>query len=68
MTAPQYSTSSYSSNGGACVEVAVNLASPYGTVPVRDSKDPEGPALGLATTAFASFVAGIKAGNVTVRP
>ncbi|WP_380286103.1 DUF397 domain-containing protein [Kitasatospora purpeofusca] len=34
--------SSYSNNGGQCVEVAT---SPSTTVPVRDSKDPNGPAL-----------------------
>jgi hypothetical protein len=34
--------SSYSSQNGACVEVATNLP---GAVAVRDSKDPEGPGL-----------------------
>ncbi|MDH6137722.1 hypothetical protein P3T37_007155 [Kitasatospora sp. MAA4] len=34
--------------------------------PVRDSKDPEGPALTLTTAAFTSFVAGIKAGDFGV--
>lgn len=44
MTAePQWFTSSYSSNGGDCIEVARNLASRAGVVPVRDSKDIEGP-------------------------
>ncbi|MFF2597684.1 DUF397 domain-containing protein, partial [Streptomyces californicus] len=36
---PRWFTSSYSDNGGACVEVATNLATPHGIVPVRDSKD-----------------------------
>ncbi|MHC3464635.1 DUF397 domain-containing protein, partial [Streptomyces flavovirens] len=40
-------TSSYSNNGGACVEVAVNLAASRGVVPVRDSKDRGGPVLGV---------------------
>ncbi|SEG76047.1 protein of unknown function [Actinacidiphila yanglinensis] len=60
---PRWFTSSYSSNGGACVEVAVNLVAAQGLVPVRDSKDPSGPALALPADAFASFVAGIKAGD-----
>ncbi|WP_035796671.1 DUF397 domain-containing protein [Kitasatospora mediocidica] len=52
--------SRYSNNGGSCVEVAPDF---LGIVPVRDSKDPSGPALVFAAEAFASFVAGIKAGE-----
>jgi hypothetical protein len=55
---PRWFTSSYSSNGGDCVEVATNLP---GVVPVRDSKTPGGPVLNLRAEAFAAFVAGIKA-------
>ena len=40
--------------GGACVEVADNLP---GVVAVRDSKDPAGPALAFAPTAWRAFVA-----------
>ncbi|MGW5071356.1 DUF397 domain-containing protein, partial [Streptomyces cyaneofuscatus] len=36
---PRWFTSSYSNNGGQCVEVATNLAAPHGIVPVRDSKN-----------------------------
>lgn len=43
-----------SGNGGACVEVADNLP---GVVGVRDSKDPTGPALVFAPTAWRAFVA-----------
>ncbi|ROQ80855.1 uncharacterized protein DUF397 [Streptomyces sp. CEV 2-1] len=44
--------SSYSSEqGGACVEVAAHPRA----VHVRDSKNPEGPALTLAPTAWAAF-------------
>ncbi|WP_232246364.1 DUF397 domain-containing protein [Kitasatospora mediocidica] len=32
-------------------------------VPVRDSKDPHGPALLFSPAAFAVFVAGVKAGD-----
>lgn len=57
---PRWFTSSYSSGGGQCVEVAVNLAASHNTVPVRDSKNPSGPVLDIATASFAAFVAGIK--------
>ncbi|MFF1460882.1 DUF397 domain-containing protein [Streptomyces sp. NPDC058330] len=56
-------TSSYSNNGGQCVEVAADLAASRGVVPVRDSKDRSGPVLGVTAGAFASFVAGVKAGR-----
>ncbi|EFL17086.1 DUF397 domain-containing protein [Streptomyces sp. C] len=55
---PRWFTSSYSDNGGQCVEVAVNLP---GIVPVRDSKAPGGPVLNFRAEAFSAFVAGIKA-------
>ncbi|MBC3991084.1 DUF397 domain-containing protein [Streptomyces sp. AC563] len=61
---PRWTKSSYSNNGGACVEVAANLAA-HGTIPVRDSKDPHGPTLAFDTTAWTAFVAGIKAGDFT---
>ncbi|MGW6743356.1 DUF397 domain-containing protein [Streptomyces sp. NPDC055025] len=60
---PRWFKSSYSSNGGACVEVAANLVVSRGVVPVRDSKDPSGPVLSVPAGAFASFVAGVKAGE-----
>ncbi|MFJ2955385.1 DUF397 domain-containing protein [Streptomyces sp. NBC_00669] len=60
---PRWFTSSYSANGGQCIEVAANLAASRGVVPVRDSKDPSGPALAFSADAFASFVAGVKAGE-----
>lgn len=53
---PHWFTSSYSDNGGACVEVATNLAATHGTVPVRDSKNQSGPALNIPTAAFTSFL------------
>ncbi|MFJ8330769.1 DUF397 domain-containing protein [Streptomyces sp. NPDC094437] len=59
---PSWFTSSYSNNGGQCVEVAFNLVAPQGVVPVRDSKNPAGPVLGVPSTAFASFVTGVKGG------
>jgi len=50
--------SSYSSQNGACVEVATNLP---GAVAVRDSKDPEGPALLIPAAEWRAFVRGLKA-------
>ncbi|MFJ9106715.1 DUF397 domain-containing protein [Streptomyces sp. NPDC102283] len=60
---PRWFTSSYSNNGGQCVEVATNLATPHGIVPVRDSKNTSGPVLDLPATAFTAFVAGVRAGG-----
>lgn len=46
--------SSYSTEqGGACVEVAAHPAA----IHIRDSKDPEGPTLTMAPTAWRDFVA-----------
>ncbi|MFT2017776.1 DUF397 domain-containing protein [Streptomyces sp. 796.1] len=59
--------SSYSqSNGGECIEWAPAHATTTGTVPVRDSKDPHGPALAFDTAAWSAFVAGVKAGEFPV--
>ncbi|WP_399090492.1 DUF397 domain-containing protein [Streptomyces sp. BBFR2] len=58
---PRWFKSSYSDHGGQCIEIAANFAASRGIVPVRDSKDPQGPALSVPATAFASFVAGVKA-------
>ncbi|MFJ2672981.1 DUF397 domain-containing protein [Streptomyces sp. NPDC087525] len=61
---PRWFKSSYSSNGGDCIEVAANLVASRGVVPVRDSKNPGGPVLNVPAGAFGSFVAGIKAGTL----
>ncbi|MFF2348503.1 DUF397 domain-containing protein [Kitasatospora sp. NPDC058115] len=52
--------SSYSNNGGNCVEVSASFP---GAVPVRDSKDPFGPALVFPASAWRAFVAGVQAGE-----
>ncbi|MFF4602111.1 DUF397 domain-containing protein [Streptomyces sp. NPDC001339] len=53
--------SSYSStNGGECIEIGEGIT---GIVPVRDSKDPNGPALTFKTGAWSSFVSVIKGGK-----
>ncbi|MGW7450444.1 DUF397 domain-containing protein [Streptomyces sp. NPDC054787] len=59
LSAARWRKSSYSNtDGGVCVEVADGLP---GLVPVRDSKRPDGPVLVLAATAWAPFVATLKA-------
>ncbi|MFI2027921.1 DUF397 domain-containing protein [Streptomyces buecherae] len=55
--------SSYSGGeGGNCIEWAPGHAA-TGAVPVRDSKDPHGPALHFDVSAWSAFVAGVKAGD-----
>jgi hypothetical protein len=58
LTGANWQKSSFSSaNGGACVEVA---ASGAGVVAVRDSKDPDGPALVFALADWSAFIASLK--------
>jgi hypothetical protein len=42
-------------NGGQCVEFSLSLA-PSGAVPVRDSKNPHGPALVVPSASWGAFV------------
>jgi Domain of unknown function (DUF397) len=58
--------SSYSGNGNNCVEIADLTATPHRAVAVRDSKDPDGPALLFGPGAFASFIADARAGRYDV--
>ncbi|MFJ4821930.1 DUF397 domain-containing protein [Streptomyces bacillaris] len=60
---PRWFKSSYSANGGNCVEVAANLAASRGIVPVRDSKVVDGPVVDVRTAAFSAFVTGVRAGQ-----
>ncbi|MFD3946199.1 DUF397 domain-containing protein [Streptomyces sp. NPDC058579] len=54
--------SSYSNeDGGNCLEVADALP----LVPVRDSKNPTGPALLIAAPAWGAFVDGVKGGGLS---
>lgn len=59
MAGAMWRKSSYSSGNGQCVETAF-LGE---VVPVRDSKNPDGPALVFPAGAWSAFVAGIKAGD-----
>ncbi|MEV8064647.1 DUF397 domain-containing protein [Streptomyces sp. NPDC085995] len=52
--------SSYSGNNGNCVEVA---ALPAGGRALRDSKNPDGPALVLSPAEFSAFVRGVTDGE-----
>ncbi|WP_405003290.1 DUF397 domain-containing protein [Kitasatospora purpeofusca] len=60
MTPVSWRKSTYSNNGGTCVEVAPDVP---GLVPVRDSKDPSGPVLAFPSDAWRSFVAAVQAGE-----
>ncbi|TQE28093.1 DUF397 domain-containing protein [Streptomyces ipomoeae] len=44
-------------NGGNCIEIAPGIPN---VVPVRDSKNPDGPVLVLNRSAWASFVAAVR--------
>ncbi|MFI9742019.1 DUF397 domain-containing protein [Streptomyces sp. NPDC052494] len=57
---PRWFKSSYSDNGGTCVEVAHNLVPILGVVPVRDSKVPAGPTLAVSAAAFSAFVDSVR--------
>ncbi|MFI1829638.1 DUF397 domain-containing protein [Streptomyces sp. NPDC020412] len=54
---PVWRKSSYSGNEDNCVEFADNLPE---AVPVRDSKNPTGPALAFGVPAWGDFVEMIK--------
>jgi hypothetical protein len=61
LSSAMWRKSSYSGgNGGGCVEVAGNLP---GIVAVRDSKDPDGPALIFSPGEWRAFAAGIRGGE-----
>jgi predicted secreted Zn-dependent protease len=52
--------STYSGQDGNCVEIATNLP---GIIAVRDSKNPDGPALSFTHSNWAAFIQGIKTGE-----
>jgi hypothetical protein len=58
LTGARWRKSTRSNNQGECVEVAGNLP---GVVGVRDSKDPAGPALVFAPTAWRAFTRNVAA-------
>ncbi|MFI9052414.1 DUF397 domain-containing protein [Streptomyces sp. NPDC053427] len=73
LTAPElegavWKKSSYSGDSqGQCVEVADLTAAPFaGQRGIRDSKNPEGPALLIPKGSFADFVTAVKAGEFDI--
>lgn len=55
--------SSYSGGeGGACVEVVDGLTH---VLPVRDSKNPDGPVLAFGRAGWSSFVEALKSGELS---
>lgn len=58
LSTARWRRSSYSnSNGGECVEISDDFP---GLIPVRDSKNPTGPALVVQAAAWSGFVASLK--------
>ncbi|RKN06310.1 DUF397 domain-containing protein [Streptomyces radicis] len=53
--------SSYSTNGGDCLEVGEGIAR---VVPVRDSKAPSGPAVTFSADSWDGFVETLKRGEL----
>ncbi|MDH6124950.1 DUF397 domain-containing protein [Kitasatospora sp. GP82] len=60
LTGAPWRKSSYSNGQGGCIEVADGYP---GVMPVRDSKDPEGPALIFPLAEFTAFVSAVKDGE-----
>ncbi|MFI6155500.1 DUF397 domain-containing protein [Kitasatospora sp. NPDC051170] len=56
----QWKKATASNPNDNCIEMATTTT---GAVPVRDSKDPHGPALGFTPEGWRSFVSGIRAGD-----
>ncbi|MFC9649368.1 MULTISPECIES: DUF397 domain-containing protein [unclassified Streptomyces] len=61
MLSVEWRRSSYSTNGGNCVEIGDGI--PH-TVPIRDSKNPNGPILTPSPTSWTTFIAFAKATTV----
>ncbi|MEU3207891.1 DUF397 domain-containing protein [Streptomyces cyaneofuscatus] len=58
LSTAHWRSSSYSNtNGGECVQVSDDFP---GLIPVRDSKNPTGPALVLQAPAWSAFISSVK--------
>ena len=53
-----------SSYSGGTNDNCVEIASGHATVPVRDSKDPSGPALLFSVDGWTSFIGAVKGGHL----
>ncbi|MHC0429329.1 DUF397 domain-containing protein [Streptomyces sp. O3] len=63
LTSVTWRKSSYSNpDGGECVEVSDDFPA---VVPVRDSKNPHGPALVIESAAWSAFVTSVKHADPT---
>ena len=61
LSAATWVKSSYSgTNGGDCIEVAPGFP---GLVPVRDSKNPQGPVLVINRSAWLSFIGAVRSSS-----
>jgi hypothetical protein len=64
LTAVEWVRSSYSDgSGGQCVEFSRTFAQTHGAVPVRDSKNPQGPALIFPSGGWSLFVSALIRGE-----
>ncbi len=63
LTGAIWRKSTRSGNGGNCVEVATNLHANANIVPVRDSKDPTGPALIFTPDEWRAFISSVRDGE-----
>ncbi|MEV7599012.1 DUF397 domain-containing protein [Kitasatospora sp. NPDC089797] len=64
LSSARWVKSSHSTDGGQCIEVAPGFPN---VMPVRDSKDPSGPALVFPAAAWQSFVAAVRTGEFDAR-
>ncbi|MFD8594526.1 DUF397 domain-containing protein [Kitasatospora sp. NPDC059646] len=63
LSAAGWFKSSFSGNGGQCVEITTDFVASHDALFVRDSKDPHGPALSVTPGAWAAFAAAAAAGE-----
>ncbi|AJT67229.3 DUF397 domain-containing protein [Streptomyces chattanoogensis] len=67
LTSAVWVKSSYSGgDGGQCIEFSRTLAQAHGLIPIRDSKNPDGPALVFPAAHWSSFVTAVKNGYFPV--
>jgi hypothetical protein len=63
---PEFVKSTFSNNGGNCVEVAVNQLPHTGHVLLRDSKNPGGAVHAFTEPEWKAFLAGVRAGEFDI--